>query len=263
MRINVEHGTFAYGRGPRILSDITLGFETPGTLSVLGANGAGKTTFLRCLLGFERWTSGKTLIDGVDIAKLPHRTFWSRVGYVAQAKAPAFSYTVRELVLLGRNARIGTFALPNAVDREFVDEALELVGIAHLGNRCCHEISGGQYQLALVARALVAEPELLVLDEPESNLDYKNQLRILEVLAQLTRDKGIGAIINTHYPAHALEAADRSLLFYPDKTYAFGNTCDVLTEENLSRSFSIGVRITPLNLAERPGYSAITAVSGT
>ena len=260
MRIDVDHGTFAYRRGPRILSDITLTFETPGTLSVLGANGAGKTTFLRCLLGFERWTSGATRIDGVDIAQLPGKTLWSRVGYVAQAKAPAFSYSVRELVLLGRNARIGTFALPSAADRERVEESLELVGIAHLGNRLCHEISGGQYQLALVARALVADPELLVLDEPESNLDYKNQLRILEVLARLTQDKGLGAIINTHYPAHAFEACDRALLFYPDKTYAFGPTRDVLTEENLSRSFSVGVRITPLNLPERPGFAAVTAV---
>ena len=260
MRLEVVDGSFAYPDSEPILRGMSFSLETPEILAILGANGAGKTTLLKCLLGFERWTSGATLLDGVDIARLSPRAFWARVGYVAQARQSLFALTVEEMVVLGRSVQLGALAKPGARDWQKVQETLELLGIAHLSRRLCDTLSGGQLQLALMARALVCEPELLVLDEPESNLDYKNQTVILSVLERLAREKGIGSIINTHYPAHALEISDKALLYLPEGKYLFGETQSVVTAEHLSESFGVPVRIVPLGLPERPRLSAVAAV---
>lgn len=260
MQIAVDHATFTYPNGTTVLKDISFAFEGRGVLAVLGANGAGKTTLLKCLLAFERWQRGCTRIDGVDIRELKPAAIWSRIGYVAQARLPNFSYTVRELVVLGRSVRLGTFATPGKDDYKRVERVLDLLGIADLQHAMCHEISGGQYQLALIARALVSEPQLLIFDEPESNLDYKNQLRVLEVIEMLAHDGGIGAIVNTHYPSHAMELADQALVLYPDRSYAFGAAHELLTEAELSRSFDVPVRIVPLHLPERPRFNAVAAL---
>ena len=234
MELAVSHGFFRYADDHPVLQDIDFSLDCSSILSILGRNGAGKTTLLKCLLGFERWNSGATLIDGVDIRNMATRTFWSRIGYVAQAKNTTLSFTVQDMVVLGRSVRLGAFAKPGKKDWQKVQESLELVGIAHLAQARCDQISGGQYQLALVARALAGDPQLLVLDEPESNLDYKNQLQVLKVLHQLKTELGIGAVINTHFPSHAIELSDSALIMMPDCKTIFGSAKKVINEENLA-----------------------------
>lgn len=211
------------------------------------------------MLGLRRWKSGASLIDGTDIRTVPARTFWQRVGYVPQAKPASFIYSVLDMVMLGRSARLGLFAKPSEKDREAAFAALTKTGIAHLADKLTNEISGGEYQLVLIARALAGNPELLVLDEPESNLDFKNQLRVLMVLRELSETLGIGAVINTHFPAHALEISTKTLVLMPDGTHRFGFTHDVLTEETLSESFGVGVKILPVTIPERPDYVCVAA----
>ncbi len=259
MQLSVVNGSFHYRPESPILRDVNFTVETPEILAVLGANGAGKTTLVKCLLGFEHWSSGQTLLNGQNIRDIPAKTFWSAVGYVPQAKAPVFSYTIEELVVLGRSIRVSDFSQPGREDWQMVHEMLETVGIAHLAKRRANEVSGGQYQLALIARALVAQPQLIVLDEPESNLDYKNQLRVLTVLEELRSKHGVGAVINTHYPAHALELADKALIMMPGTSPLFGEARDILTSETLTRSFGVGVRIVDVNLPERPNWKAVAA----
>ena len=260
MELAVSHGFFSYASNHPLLEDVNFSLNCSTILSILGRNGAGKTTLLKCLLGFERWNSGATLIDGADIRSIAARDFWSRIGYVAQAKNSMLSFTVRDMVVLGRSVRLGTFARPGKKDWEKVNEALEAVGISHLANARCDEISGGQYQLALVARALAGEPQLLVLDEPESNLDYKNQLQVLKVLHRLKTDLGIGAVINTHFPSHAIELSDHALVMLPGCKTIFGPAKDVISEENLTQSFGIQVKVLHENLKERPNYASVIAV---
>ncbi len=260
MRLAVEHGSFSYANGKPVLKDVNFALEGSAVLSILGRNGAGKTTLLKCLLGFERWSRGRTLIDGEDIRTIPSRVLWSKVGYVAQAKSTALGFTVREMASLGRSVHLGLFSRPGKSDWRIVDASLEAVGIAHLSEARCDEISGGELQLALVARALAGEPELLVLDEPESNLDYRNQLQVLKVLRRLKTDKGIGAVINTHFPSHALELSDFALVMLPDCRTVFGKARETITEENLSESFGVAVRIVPAGLKERPGYESVIAL---
>ena len=244
MELAVSHGFFRYADDHPVLQDVDFSLDCSSILSILGRNGAGKTTLLKCLLGFERWNSGATLIDGVDIRNMAARTFWSRIGYVAQAKNTTLSFTVQDM------------------DWQKVQESLELVGIAHLAQARCDQISGGQYQLALVARALAGDPQLLVLDEPESNLDYKNQLQVLKVLHQLKTELGIGAVINTHFPSHAIELSDSALIMMPDCKTIFGSAKKVINEENLSRSFGVQIKVLNANLKERPNYAYVVAVSG-
>lgn len=260
MQFDVSHASYSYpGSSREVLTDINFSFDCRGILSILGRNGAGKTTLLKCMLGLRRWKSGASLIDGTDIRTVPARTFWQRVGYVPQAKPASFIYSVLDMVMLGRSACLGLFAKPSEKDREAAFAALTKTGIAHLADKLTNEISGGEYQLVLIARALAGNPELLVLDEPESNLDFKNQLRVLMVLRELSETLGIGAVINTHFPAHALEISTKTLVLMPDGTHRFGFTHDVLTEETLSESFGVGVKILPVTIPERPDYVCVAA----
>ena len=138
---------------------------------------------------------------------------------------------------------MGLFAQPTQSDYEAAQEAMELVGISHLAEKKCNQISGGELQMILIARALSAHPELLVLDEPESNLDFKNQLIILDTIQRLSREKGIGAIVNTHYPAHALKIADKALILNRDGTSLYGPAAETITETAMEKAFSVEVKI--------------------
>ena len=238
MTFAVEGGCFAYKKQAPVLRDVS--FEArPGELcAILGPNGAGKTTLLRCAMGFLRWTSGRSLLGGEDIAKLPPRTLWRRMAYVPQAKGGAVSYTVEEMVLLGRGGSLGAFAVPGARDLEAVSRVLGELGLSALREKRCSELSGGELQMVLIARALAAEPEVLILDEPESNLDFRNQLLVMDTLSALAA-RGMTCVFNTHYPSHALRRAGRALLLSRDGTAVFGKTDEVVTERALERAFGV------------------------
>ena len=241
MILSVEHGTFGYTKDRPVLKDISFSLEQGHVLAVLGPNGAGKTTLLKCITGMHRWTGGRTLLDGQDISRIPPRSLWQKIAYTPQAKsAPACR--VSEAVLLGRSSRIGIFSTPSKEDRMAADSVLELLSISHLRDKKCNEISGGEFQMVLIARALAAEPSFLILDEPESNLDFRNQLRILQTISSLPL-KGVSCIFNTHYPAHALQRADLSLLLDPSGEPLFGSTSSVITEENIRKAFGVNAVI--------------------
>ncbi len=242
MILSIENASFGYpGREP-LFKNLSLLLETPSVMSVLGANGAGKTTLLKCILGFQKWSSGRETIDGIDVRTMRQTDFWKNIAYVPQAKSAPFSYTVEETVLLGRCAHTSFFGKPSERDRKIAHEALEFVGIQGLRNRNCSELSGGQYQMVLIARALASRPKLLVMDEPESNLDFKNQLKVLTCIRELA-DRGVGTLINTHYPAHALEISDKALAMIPGRAPLYGKAEDVLTQQTLSEAFGVRVQI--------------------
>ncbi|MDR1137574.1 MAG: ABC transporter ATP-binding protein, partial [Synergistaceae bacterium] len=202
MIFSVERASFSYPRGRRILKDINFGIRPGQILSVLGPNGAGKTTLLKCMMGLLKWGEGASAIDGIPIDRINYRELWKKIAYVPQAKYSALSFTAEEMVVIGRNAHLGTFGQPGADDYRYAAQALDEVGAGRLKDKLCGEISGGELQMVLIARALAAHPSMLVLDEPESNLDFKNQLIILETIERLARERNISCVFNTHYPAH-------------------------------------------------------------
>ena len=242
MILTVEKGNFAYNKDRKILRNIDFSASPGDLIAILGPNGAGKTTLLRCVMGFLRWDSGRSCLDGENIAGMPQRQLWRRIAYVPQARHALTIYTVEEMVLLGRGSHFGMLAQPGRKDLEIARSVMERLGIAPLAKKKCSELSGGELQMVLIAKALAGEAEILILDEPESNLDFRNQLLILETMSALA-EEGMTCIFNTHYPAHALQRANKSLLLSKDGSYVFGSTAEVVTEENIRRSFGVNAII--------------------
>ena len=242
MKFQVEHGVFGYGKNP-ILKNISFAVENGQVLAVLGSNGVGKTTLLKCMMGLLPWHEGQTRIDGIPIGEMKPSQLWKRIAYVPQSKGTALSYTALEMVLMGCSSRLGLFEQPSKKDAETARQAMEAVGVLHLADKHCSKMSGGELQMVLIARALAARPQLLVLDEPESNLDFKNQLIILDTIRSLAEEQGIASIVNTHYPAHALKIADKELILIRDGTSLYGPAAETITETAMEKAFSVEVKI--------------------
>ncbi len=237
MTIEVKNAGFRYGK-THVLKDVSFSAQSGDLVAVLGPNGAGKTTLLRCLLGFLKWTEGGSFLDGKNIREIPSKKLWQKISYVPQAKSFTSGATVLEAVLLGRTSSLSLFEQPKQKDIDIARKLLSDLSIPHLEGKRCSEISGGELQMALICRALASEPQILVLDEPESNLDFKNQLIVLDAMTELT-GKGMTCIFNTHYPAHALSRSNKALLLSKGGGYVFGDTARVVTEENIESSFGV------------------------
>ena len=249
MNLTVNNGTFFYRKEIPIFKDIHFSVDSGEILAILGPNGAGKTTLLRCITGMLRWRAGQSLLDGEPIHTMRPQKLWQKMAYVPQAKAASSAYTAFETVLLGRSSRLNAFSVPKQEDLEKAREVMELLGIFHLADKKCAEMSGGELQMVLIARALASEPQVLILDEPESNLDFKNQLIVLDAMSTLAQ-KGMTCIFNTHYPAHALQRADKSLILSRGGDYVFGTTAAVVTEENIRKAFGVDAVIGEIETPE-------------
>lgn len=250
MIFSVENGNFGYGER-QILHNINFNLKSGEVLTVLGPNGVGKTTLLKCMMGMLKWNSGKTMLDERPLNEMKPADVWQRIAYVPQSKVTALSYTAFEMVLMGRSARLGLFAQPSKEDYRIAEEAMESVGITHLRDKNCSKISGGELQMVLIARALSTKPEMLVLDEPESNLDFKNQLIVLETIQRLSKEQGIAAIVNTHYPAHALKIGDKALLLNYNGSCKFGPVAEIVSEGNMGDAFNVEVKIVDFQYKDR------------
>ena len=249
MILQVKDGNYFYTKKRRqsetkFLYNNDINFELhPGEiLSVLGPNGAGKTTMLKCMMGLLKWEKGETLLDGKAISKMSNKELWKTIGYVPQASRMTFSYSILDLVTMGRAVYIGAFNQPSKEDKRLAIEALELVGIAHLAEKLCTELSGGELQLALIARTLVADPKILVLDEPESHLDIHKQKIILQTIKKLVKERDLACVINTHYANHAFYFGDKVLVVAKDQPVITGPVSEIMTEQNILDYFHIEVK---------------------
>lgn len=266
MILSVENGCFSYktSKDRLLLENISFSVEPGDLVAILGPNGAGKTTLLRCIMGFLKWSSGKSTLDGKDIRHIPHKELWRDIAYVPQAKSTVAAYTVEEMVLLGRSSHFGMLSMPKKEDLEIVHRVMEEMNLMRFRDKKCSQISGGELQMVLIAKALVSEPKILILDEPESNLDFKNQLLILDTMTKLS-NQGISCIFNTHYPTHALQRANKAFLLSKSGKYLFGKTREVITEENIEKAFGVKAVIgeieTPSNILKDVIPLAITNTS--
>ncbi len=242
MIYEVRHGIFGYKDIP-ILNDINFSVCEGEVMSILGPNGVGKTTLLKCMMGLLKWKEGESLLDGENIRNIKPKEFWQKIAYVPQAKGSAFGFSAIDMVTLGRSPHLGMCSQPKMEDREAARQAMEDMGILHLKDKLCTEMSGGELQMVLIARALTVNPKMLVLDEPESNLDFRNQLIILETIRNLSKKRGISAIVNTHYPEHALKISDKALILNREGRNLFGNAEQIINEENMKQAFSVQVYI--------------------
>ncbi len=241
MRLDVDQIAFGYG-GRLVGQDISFTLEENEVLVLFGPNGAGKTTLFKTLLGLVPLRAGTIRLDGRPIGAWSGRERASRIAYVPQAHAALFPFTVEDLVLMGRAPHVGLFATPGRRDREVAAATLERLGIGHLASRAYTEISGGERQIALIARALAQEPSILVMDEPTASLDYGHQMRVLDRVRELAGE-GVSIVLSTHNPDHAFRVADRVALVFQSRIAALGPPEAVLTADALKQLYDIDVVI--------------------
>lgn len=247
--LEIKSGSFGYQSKKKkkvILDGISFQLRQGDLLCILGANGVGKTTMYRSILGFMPVLNGEILLDGINIKTMSREQLAKKIAYVPQYHTPPFPYSVFDVVLMGRGTHISHFAEPGKKDEMIVCETLERMGIFHLKDEIYTEISGGERQLVLIARALVQQTNYILMDEPTSNLDFGNQIHLLKVIKQLT-EEGIGICFTTHYPDQAF-LTDSTVLALEGKTeWQIGKSGEVITEQLLKRMYGVDVKIQKLS----------------
>lgn len=257
MILEVENGCFGYPKQEEILTDINIKLEEGHILSVLGPNGIGKTTLLKCMIGLMPWSRGRSLLAGKDIRTLKSKEIWNMISYIPQTHGFSFSYTGLEMVMLGRSSHLGLFSQPGHREIEMAEAMMEKVGITRLADKDCNSMSGGELQMVLIARALINEPKLIILDEPETGLDFHNQILVLNMVEKLAHKENIGAIMNTHYPTNAMSIADEALMMNRKGDRFYGSTGDILNESNISKSFDVNVVVDEIMYQNRTIRSVV------
>jgi iron complex transport system ATP-binding protein len=203
--------------------------EHGSIFALLGPNGCGKTTLLKILLGALKAKAGSIKVEG-------------RTAFVPQLFQVTFDYSVLDMVLMGRARQVGLFSQPTAQDGEAAMASLDRFGMADFARHPFHELSGGERQLVIFARALVSEAEILILDEPTSALDLRNQIKVLGWITRLSHEDGLTVLFTTHHPNHALAISDRALLMLGGDRYASGEAKDVLSEEHLHALYGVEMK---------------------
>jgi len=244
-RLTVEN--LSYGYPARVVGQhITFTVAAGEVLCVLGRNGEGKSTLFKTILGLLPPRAGVVWVDGIPISGWSPRRRALTFGYVPQNSGGTFPFTVAELVLMGRTAYRGAFAAPSTADHSAAEEAIAALGIEHLADREWLRVSGGERQLAVLARALAQEPRILVLDEPTASLDFGNQVRVLDAVRGLAETRGLSVLLSTHHPEQAFACADRVAVLAGGELLRIGAPADVITAETLHACYSVDVAVLPV-----------------
>ena len=226
----VKNISFDYG-GEEIFSDISFSIQKGDVLCILGPNGTGKTTLIKCLNGLHDINSGEILINGENIKKLSFKQISKHIGYIPQDHVPSFPFKVFDVVL---------------EDKKIALDALKTLGIEDLKDKEYTNLSGGERQLVFLARVLCQKPGILILDEPTSHLDFGNQIKLLEIIDNLAKS-GLSIIMSSHFPDHAFLSSTKVAIMKDRKFIDFGTPESVVTEENLRKSYSIDVKLIELD----------------
>ena len=241
-QIDITGLAFGYTEQERIFSDIDILLEPGQVFCLLGPNGSGKSTLLKCIMQLLTPAAGRVKVDGEDLSRLDANRIAAKLGFVPQTLVSAFPFTVAEIMVMGRASRIRMTASPTKKDHDMAMASLEKMEIAHLALRPCNQLSGGEWQQVLIARALTHSPKVLLLDEPTSHLDIGNQIKILEIVNSLAQD-GITIIMASHFPDHAFLTAHQVGILKNGRLLALGNPDDTLCEDVLFDTYGIHIRV--------------------
>lgn len=247
MKLEISHLGCGYGK-KKILSDISVTVQTGDHVCILGPNGVGKTTFFKTMLGHIPKKGGEIKIDGKDFHSMSMKERAQYVSYVPQFHATPFAFTVLDVVVMGRISHLKTFSSPQKKDINIAYQALEKLGIEHLASCIFTEISGGEKQMVLIARALAQEAKFMILDEPTASLDFGNQMKVLEVLDRLAAE-GLGVVLTTHMPDHVFLLHDAKAVMIVNRSKILtGNAEEIVTAESLSEAYEVPVLVKDVDI---------------
>jgi iron complex transport system ATP-binding protein len=245
--ISIKELDFAYdGDHRRVLDRLTLDLPESSITAILGPNGAGKTTLVHILLGLLKPTRGGIMLEGQNLSSYTRRELSRLIAFVPHSEYTAFEFSVLEYVLMGRAPHIGLLQMPTNVDLQKVLDQLSALDLSHLLHRSILGLSGGERQMVLIARALVQEPRLLLLDEPTTHLDLSNKNRILSTLSQLA-ERGVTVVFTTHDPEAAATTARYLVLMKEGRVLSSGPLEGVLTADRLTETYGVQVRVAKID----------------
>lgn len=257
----LEVRDLACGYSPKkpVVRNVTFSLDTGDVMAILGPNGVGKTTLFKTVLNLIRPLEGTVCVEGANTAKWSPRQVASVFAYVAQSHVPNFPYKVKDMALMGRLGQTRAMGNPTREDYEAVEQALEDVGIRHLRDMVYTEISGGERQLLMIARALAQKPRIMIMDEPTANLDYGNMLLVVECMRKLAA-QGLCIIFTTHMPDQAFMCANKTELLVRNGPALFGPVNEIITERNLNAAYGKDIRI--LEVVDASGQSVRVVAPG-
>ena len=242
MRLELRDVSCGYDKGRPVLSRVRFSVETGDICCLLGPNGIGKTTLFKTILGLLKPLGGEITIDGESILSWSAKKMARHVAYVSQFHNPPFPYRVRDVVLMGRVSHTGYFGRVSELDYRVAGKAMSDMGITHYSDSVYTDLSGGERQLVMIARALAQEPQWLVMDEPTANLDYGNIVKVVKKIREL-RDGGYGVILTTHSPDQAFMYDSNVALLRRGEALIHGAAADVITESYMREAYGIEVKI--------------------
>lgn len=245
--VQVKNASFSYDE-KRVFSDINFSVRPKEVLCIMGPNGCGKTTLLDCVLGILKLKQGEVLIEQKNLNDIKPGQLAEKVAYVPQVHQRTFPYMVKDIVLMGRAHKTNIFSSPGEEDMEIANEAMEKVGISDLADRPYTQISGGQSQLVMIARALAQRPGIIIMDEPTSHLDFKNELIVLETVVDLIKQDNISVIMATHFPNHAYYFETNRVLttlalMNDEKFEKIGSPRQILNEDNVKKIYGVNSKV--------------------
>lgn len=255
MKVKIQGLSFSY-KDHKVLEDLSFCVGDGELVCVLGPNGVGKSTLFRCLLGIQKGYTGKIFIDERESSQIPPKDMAKYLAYIPQYSTPVFAYTVFQMVLMGTTAGMGLFSHPGKKQEKKALDALKLLGIEHLREKCINEISGGERQLVLIARAIAQNARILVMDEPTANLDYGNQVRVMQMIQKLAR-QGYSVVMSTHNPDQAFLYGSRVLVLKSGRILSQGPPGEALSEEILSKVYGVEVSIQMVPGKEQDYYLCV------
>lgn len=229
---------FAYN-SHEVLSDIELEVSVGEIVGILGPNGSGKTTLLKCINRVLDPQRGSVLIEGKDHKRMTRKQIALEIGVVPQNGGITFPFTVLDIVMMGRSPALSRFERESEEDMEIVERAMRMTNVTHLAEREIDEVSGGEKQRVIIARALAQRPRILLLDEPTLHLDVNHQLELLDLIAELARSENLSVIMVSHDLDLAARYCDKLILMKEGRIMAAGTVEKVLTPDNLDRVFGI------------------------
>jgi iron complex transport system ATP-binding protein len=241
MTLAIDNVSVGYGRGTPIVRDVSFDVKRGELVGLLGPNGSGKSTLIKAIAGINLPSQGSLHWDETDLEAIDRKQRATIVSYVPQSISLSFSLDVREAVLLGRTPYFGT--RPSSKDWAHVDRAIELLGLSELATQQVTELSGGQGQRVLIARALAQDPHVLLLDEPTSALDIRYQWQTLTLARRFARENDVASVIAIHDLNQAARFCDRVLFLQDGKVIASGRPVDVYSSELIERVYGVQVEL--------------------